>query len=100
MAAVHLGKDYLENLRSAKKQPQRKIRPLFDVTKKLITDQTEIPGFSKIDWQTHAWQKATLLTDKAVQLSTAKVDVFSDSVLCLGKMNPYPESIRRMENED
>ena len=62
------------------------------MTKKLITDYTEIQGISKIDRHTHPWQKTTLLTDKAVHLSTTKVDVFSDSVLCLGKKNPYPES--------
>ena len=66
-AAVHLGKDFLENLRSAKNQPQRTTRQLFDVTKELITHQTEIPGISKIDGHTHAWQRTTLLTNKAVQ---------------------------------
>ena len=38
-AAVHLGKDYLENLHSAKNQPQQTVKRLFDVTNKLITDQ-------------------------------------------------------------
>ena len=97
--AVHLGKDYLENLHFTKNQPQRTIRQLFDVTKKWITDQTEIQGSSKIDWHTHSWQMANLLTDKAVQLSTAKVCVFSDSVLCLGKMHQHPESIGAWKNK-
>ena len=92
-AAVHLGQDYLENVNSTKNQTQRTIRQLFDVTQKLITDRKEIQVMSKINWHTHLGQKTTLLTDKAVQLSTIKIDVFSDSVLCLGKMNPYPESI-------
>ena len=92
-AAVHLGQDYLENLHSTKNQTQRTIRQLFDVTKKLVTDQTEIQGVSKIDWHTHPWQRTTFLTDKAVQLSTAKEYAFFNSVLCLGRMNPYPESI-------
>ena len=47
-AALHLGKVFLENLRSATNQPQRMTRQLFDVTKELITDQTEIQGISKI----------------------------------------------------
>ena len=74
-------------------QTQRTIRPVFDVPQKLVTDQTEIQGISKIGWYTHPWQRTTLLTDKAIQLSIAKVYVFSDSLLCLGKMNPHPESI-------
>ena len=89
-AAVHLGQGYLDNLHSAENQTQRTIKQLLDVTKKLITDQTEIQSFSKIDRHTDPWQRTTLLTDKAVHLSTAKVYVLSDSVLCLGKMNPYP----------
>ena len=47
------GKDYLENLHSTKNQTQRTIRQLFDLSQKLITDQTEIQGISKIGWHTH-----------------------------------------------
>ena len=70
----------------------RPIRHLFDVAQKLITDQTEIQGIPKMGWHTHLWQRTTLLSDKGVQLSTAKVYVFSDSVLRPGKMKPHPES--------
>ena len=38
-AAVHLGKDCSENLRSIKKQSMRSLKQLFHVTGKLITDQ-------------------------------------------------------------
>ena len=40
-AAVHLGKDYTENLRSTKSQSKKSLRQLFQVTRMLITDQTE-----------------------------------------------------------
>ena len=40
-AAVHLGKDYTENLRSTKNQPKKSLRQIFQVTERLITDQTE-----------------------------------------------------------
>ena len=76
-AAVHLGKDYLENLHSTKNQPQRTVKQLFDVTKKLITNKKEIQGFSMIDWHQRSWQRTTLLTDGAVQLLTAKTNVIS-----------------------
>ena len=66
---------------------------LFDVSQKLTTDQTEIQGISKNGWYTHPWQRTTLLSDKAVQPLTAKVYVFSVSVLCLGRMHPHPESV-------
>ena len=52
-AAVHLGKDYLENFHSTKNQTRRTIRQLFDVSQKLVTDQTKIQGISKIGCHTH-----------------------------------------------
>ena len=52
----------------------------------------QVQGVARINWHTHPWQRATLLSNKAVRLSTAKVFVFSDSVLCLGKMHQYPAS--------
>ena len=39
-AAVHLGKDYTENLRSTKNQPLKSLKQFFQVTERLITDQT------------------------------------------------------------
>ena len=50
-AAVHLGNDCLKNLHSTKNQPQRKVKQLFDVTRKLVRDQKEIQGISMINWQ-------------------------------------------------
>ena len=44
-------------------------------------------------------KRTSLSTDKAVQRSTATVYVFSDSVLCLGKLNPYPQSIDAWKNK-
>ena len=61
-AAVQLGKDYTESLRSTNNQPKKSLRQLFQVTQKLITDQT----------------------------ATAKTYVFSDSVPCLGGVSTEP----------
>ena len=47
--AVHLGKDYIENLRSTKNQTKKSLRQLFQVTEKLITDRTEITGITTTD---------------------------------------------------
>ena len=41
-----------------------------------------------------------MLNDKAVELSTAKVYVFSDSMLCLGgKIAGYPRSVESWKDE-
>ena len=86
-AAVHLVNDYAENLRSTQNQPTRTVKQVFDVTRKLVRDQKEISGSSVIDWQESCWKRSTLLTDRAVQLSTAKAYVFSDSVFCMGRIS-------------
>ena len=40
-AAVHLGQDYMENLRFTKKQLLKSVEQLFQVTERLIKDQTQ-----------------------------------------------------------
>ena len=89
-AAVHLGKEYKENLRSTENQTKKSLRQLFQVTQKLITDRTEITRITTIDWRQLMWRGTILLTDKAVQFATAKTYVFSDSVPCLGGISTEP----------
>ena len=76
-AAVHLGNDNLDNLHSTKNQSQ------------LVSEQTEIQGISLIE---NSLKRTTLLTDRAVQLSTAKVHVFSDSILRMERISETPVS--------
>ena len=67
-AAVHLGKDYTENLRSTENQPKKSLRQLFQVTERLITDQTKNTGLTTNDWQHPVWRETTLITDRAVHV--------------------------------
>ena len=48
---------------------------------------------SQISWENSPWKHLSLVNDEEViSLSHAKVHVFSDSVLCLGKVNQNPTS--------
>ena len=48
---------------------------------------------SQINWEDSPWRQLSLVNDEEViSLSHAKVYVFSDSVLCLGKVNQNPAS--------
>ena len=58
---------------------------------KLISGQTETTGINLIDAKDLRWISTRLLRSRAHQYSTAKVYVFSDSVLCLGKMGDDPD---------
>ena len=56
-AAVHLRKDYAENLRAAKNTKFSEIKPLFNITWQLILDQEdEILGVSTTGIKLHGWE--------------------------------------------
>ena len=82
--AVHLGRDYLQNLRSIKNQSWKSVEQLFRTTEKLIKNHTEIAGLSTIDWNQPAWRESSPLCDS--------VNVFSDSVLWKDKIKWYLET--------
>ena len=47
----------------------------------------------KIHWEKHSWKHLSLIGDETViNLQRASVYVFSDSVLCLGRVHQHPES--------
>ena len=70
------------------------MKQMFDISEKLISEQSdEIYGVNTISWEDSSWKYLSLVGDEEVtSLSHTKVDVFSDSVLCLGKMNENPQS--------
>ena len=91
-AAVHLGQNYLENLfyqKSDTMNDKTIVRRVTEVDHRSNRDSRDIK-----DWLAHRpLTKDNFVEGHGSQLSTAKVCVFSDSVLCLSKMNPHPESI-------
>ena len=94
-ASVFMGKNYSDNLHSIKNTGEDlTMKQMFDISEKLITEQSdEICGVNTIDWESSPWKQLSLVNDEEViSLSHAKVYVFSDSVLCLGKMNQKPTS--------
>ena len=89
------GKEYSENLRSIKNTGNNlTVKQMFDISKKLIVEQSEvIYGVNTINWEDSSWKQLSLIGDEEViNLSHAKVCVYSDSVLRLGKMNQNPTS--------
>ena len=63
---------------------------LFNETGKLISKEKEITGVSTLDFQDATWMSTSLLCEKAYRITNAKVHVFSDSVLCVGKIGDDP----------
>ena len=94
-ASLFMGKNYPENLHSIKNTGKDlTMKQMFDISEKLMAEQSdEIYGVNTIDWCDSSWKHLSLIGDEEViSFSHAKVYVFPDSVLCLGKMNENPQS--------
>ena len=75
------------------------LKQMFDVTAQLVNNQEDINGLDKILWGTNSWTRLSLIDDEIVMnLQRTKVYVFSDSVLCLGKVLEHPESNEAWKN--
>ena len=85
-AAIHLGENDTDNLVTYINAIFEALKTLFDITQKLILNQKhEVKHVSTTEWQLPPWMRNTLRHDKVIQLSKAKVNVYSDAVLCLGR---------------
>ena len=93
-ASVFMEKNYSDNLHSIKNTEDLTLKQMFDISEKLINEQSDdIYGISTINWEGSSWKYFSLIGDEEViSLLHTKVYVLSDSVLCLGKMNENPQS--------
>ena len=75
------------------------LKQMFDVTAQLVNNQDEINGLDKIQWEKDSWTRLSLIGDETViNLQSTKVYVFSDSVLCFGKVLQHPDSNEAWKN--
>ena len=92
-SSVFMLKNYSENWHSIKNTEDLTMKQMFDISAKLVSEQDEIYGLKTIDRENSSWKYLSLIGDEQViSLQRTKVYVFSDSVLCLGKMNENPQS--------
>ena len=94
-ASVFMGKNHSDNAHSIKNTGENlTLKQMFDISEKLVLEQSdEIFGVSQISWEDSSWKQLSLVNDEEViSFSHAKVYVFSDSVLCLGKVIQNPTS--------
>ena len=93
-ASVFIVKNYSDNLYSIKNTEDLTMKQMFDISEKLIAEQSdEIYGINTFNWEDSSWKYLSLVGDEEViSLLHTKVYVISDSVLCLGKMKENPQS--------
>ena len=92
-SAVFMGKNYLNNCQSIVNTTDLTFEQMFDISAKLVGEQDEISGLETIRWEKHSWNYLSLIGDeRVINLQRAKVYVFSDSVMCLGKIHQHPDA--------
>ena len=68
------------------------LKRMFDVTAQTIHNEEEIYCLENVENQKNPWTQLSLINDPVIiSLQSTKVYVFSDSVLCLGKVLQHPE---------
>ena len=91
-AATFMGKNFSTMQNVVKNQESLTLKQMFDVTAQIVHNEEEITGLDKILYQKNFWTQLSLINDSVIiNLQSTKVYVFSDSVLCLGKVLQHPE---------
>ena len=86
-------KNYQNNCHYIVNTTDLTFKQLFDIFTKLVSEQDEISGLETIGWENHSWRYLSPTGDeRIINLQRTKVYVFSDSVLCLGKILENPQS--------
>ena len=92
-SVVFMGKNYLNTCQSIVNTTDLTLKQMFDISTRLVSEQDEISGLETIGWENHSWKYLSLIGDeRVINLQRTKVYVFSDSVLCLGKIFENPQS--------
>ena len=98
-AATFMGKNFSTIQNFIMNSRDLTLKQMFDITAKLVSDQDEIHCLDNIHWGKNSWRQLSLIGDETViNLQSTKVYVFSDSVLCLGKVLQHPESNEAWKN--
>ena len=98
-AATFMGKNFSTIQSVVKNHESLTLKQMFDVTAQLVNNQEEIKCLDKILYGKNSWTHLSLIHDEVViNLQSTKVYVFSDSVLCLGKVLQHPECNEAWKN--
>ena len=98
-AAAFMGKNFSTIQSVVKNHADLTLKHMFDITFKSVSEQDEINNLDKIQWGKNSWKQLSLIGDETViNLQSTKVYVFSDSVLCLGKVLQHPDSNEAWKN--
>ena len=100
-SSVFMVKNYSDNWHSIKNAKELTMKQMFDISAKLVSAQDEIYGLKTVDLEKYSWKYLSLIGDgRIISLQRTKVYVFSDSVLCLGKIHENTSNQTMHGNKD
>ena len=92
-SATFMVKNFQDNQNSIVNTADLTLKQTFSISAKLVAEQDEISNLETIGWEKHSWKYLSLIGDeRVINLQRTRVYVFSDSVLCLGKILETPQS--------
>ena len=98
-AATFMRKNFMDIQNSIMNSRDLTLKHMFDITSKLVSEQDEINNLDNIQWRKNSWKQLSLIGDETViNLQRTKVYVFSNSVLCVGKILQHPDSNEAWKN--
>ena len=98
-AVTFMGKSYSTMQNVVQNEEKITLKQMFDITAQTIHNDEEIYCLDKILYQKNYWTKLSLINDSVIiNLQSTRVYVFSDSVLCLGKVLQHPECNEAWKN--
>ena len=92
-STTFMGKNFQGNQNSIVNTADLTLKQMFNISAKLVAEQDEISNLETIGWDTHSWKYLSLIDGGwVINLQRAKVYIFSDSLLCLGKIHQNPDA--------
>ena len=86
-------KNYLDNCHSIANTKDFTLKQMCDISTRLVSERDEISGLETIGSENHSWKYLSLIgEERIINLQRTMVYVFSDSVLCLGKIHENIQS--------
>ena len=98
-AALHNDPSYEKNLEFFKNFELENIRGLFGITRMMIEANSYIKNVFPADVASSLWETLYCLKNKQQKSTKARLYVYSDSVLCLGKQHGPKDASRRWNDQ-
>ena len=73
-SSVFMGKNYSDNWHAIKNTKDLRMKQMFDIPEKLVSEHDEIYGVKTINWESSSWKYLSLIGDeKVISLQRTKI---------------------------